>query len=269
LGRFILTDKAWPRLRKILRTGDSYNREVYEWFKDANDIPNRKTLRDYLLITAKDSRTTAMAKMQFFREQVQKTHLRGGYFVGTPKSDFDESVIYKPEVTLYFQQNKESVPKGKTAKNARISYRLMNETSSSLTKTELKNLAKKIYDDFATPIYRFNKGKVISWYVSPSEGLHLQIYGHTEEIGETVIKKVLSHRNLTFDNNIFKSTTPKRNSDSTPGTVNILGEPREKPVWRPTVFVEFEHASINLHNDNVIRILCDVSGLYPNPVYKP
>ncbi|MBD2204940.1 hypothetical protein H6G33_04225 [Calothrix sp. FACHB-1219] len=261
--------RDWAQLRKVLRNGDSFNREVYDWFKDADSNNTRKALRDDLLIGAKDSIAIAQVKMRAFREIIQKTHLKPD-IIGMPKIDVDADVTYKPEVTLFFKQNKESVPKGKTAKTARMSYRLMNQTSSSLSKAELRTLGQNIYNDFAKPTpYRFNKGKIIGWYVKPEDGLNLQIYAHTSEIGETVARKIIAHRNLTFDDNIFKFTTPNRNSDTTPGTITILGETQQKPIWRPTVFVEFEHASINLHNDTQIRVLCDLSGTYANPMYRP
>lgn len=270
MGGFnLMPARDWAQLRKILRNGDSFNREVFDWFRDADNNDTRRALRDDLLIGAKDSIAIAQVKMRTFREIIQKTHLKPD-IIGMPKIDVDADVSYRPEVTLYFKQNKESVPRGKTAKTARASYRLMNQTSSSLSKTELKNLGRDIYNDFAKPTpYRFNKGKIIGWYVKPEEGLNLQIYSHTEEIGETVVRKILSHRNLTFDNDIYKFTKPNRNSDPTPETIMILGESQQKPVWRPTVFVEFDHAKINLHNDTQIRVLCDASGLHTNFLYKP
>ncbi len=269
MGGLNMTVRQWAQIRKFLRSGDSYNREVYEWFKDADEIPKRLELRDDLLIGAKDSIQIAQVKMKSFRELVQKSHLKTVDVIGTPKTTFDADVTYKPEVHLYFRQSKASTPRNKTSKTARISYRLMNETSSSLNKPDLKVLAKSVYDDFAKPVYRFNKGKIITWYVQPEEGLHLQIYCHTEEIGETVAKKVLTHRSLTFDEQFFKITKPSKNSDPTPGNIIILGETKEKPVWRPTVFVEFTHAMINLHNDTQARCLCDISGEYANPIYRP
>lgn len=260
--------RDWAQIRKILRNGDSFNREVYDWFRDADNNDTRRALRDDLLIGAKDSIQIAQIKIKTFREIIQKTHLKPD-IIGMPKIDLDADVTYRPEVTLHFKQSKESVPKGKHAKSARISYRLMNQTSSTLSRTELITLGRDIYNDFAKPTaYRFNKGKIIGWYIKPEEGLNLQIYCHTEEIGETVVKKILSHRNLTFDNDIFKYSKPNRNTDPTPGSITILGNSVSKPVWRPTVFVEFDHASINLHNDSQIRVLCDLSGLNA-PLYRP
>lgn len=269
MGGFnLMPARDWAQLRKILRNGDSFNREVFDWFKDADNNDIRKSLRDDLLIGAKDSIPIAQIKIRAFREIIQKTHLKPD-IIGMPKTDADADVTYRPEVTLFFKQNKESVPRGKTAKPARISYRLMNQTSSSLSIAELKNLGRDIYNDFAKPTpYRFNKGKIIAWYIKAEEGLHLQVYCHDENIGETVIKKVISHRSFTFDNDIYKFTKPSRNSDSTPGNITILGESRQKVVWRPTVFVEFDHASINLHGDSQIRVLCDLSGLHV-PLYRP
>lgn len=263
-----MTARKWAEIRKALMQGDCYNKQVREWFGD-DDNDTRIKLKELCLVDAKDSIAIAQQRIRFFREEVQKVHLKPD-IIGVPKIDFDADVSYKPEVTLIFKQSKAATPKGKTSKNARISYRLMNQTSSTLSRTELINLGRDIYNDFAKPTaYRFNKGKIIGWYVKPEEGLNLQIYCHTEEIGETVVKKVLAHRNLTFDNDIYKFSKPNRNSDPTPGNITIMGNSVQKPVWRPTVFVEFDHAYINLHGDTQKRILCDLSGLHPNALYRP
>ncbi|WP_375497053.1 hypothetical protein [uncultured Nostoc sp.] len=259
--------RDWAQLRKVLRNGDSFNREVYEWFRDADSNDTRKALRDDLLIGAKDSIPIAQIKIRAFREIIQKTHLKPT-IIGQPKSSYDADVKYHPQIVLYFLQDKQSVPKGKTAKDARISFRLMHETSETLTEAELKNWANKIRTEFTQPsLYRWHKGKIIGLYLDKPNGFDFQVYAYSDEIAKTVIRKVIELTTKTYVNDKFRFTTPERNTDPTPPQVRVLGELVPEPQWRPNVFVTFDHAYANVWNDKSKRVLVDASGLQVNPIF--
>lgn len=113
-----MPDKSWALHRKLLRAPSiGFNAEVYNWFKDADETKSRKALRDSLLIQSKESRTSAMFKIQYFRESIQKVHQKTAV-VGVPKDDFDESVQYRVHINLYFQQEGSAVPSGESPVDA-------------------------------------------------------------------------------------------------------------------------------------------------------
>lgn len=74
-----MADLSWPKIRKLLRApGIGFNAEVYRYFKnddiDPKSVGGRTKVRDFCLIGAKDSRSTALSKIQYFRDQVQRVH---------------------------------------------------------------------------------------------------------------------------------------------------------------------------------------------------
>lgn len=269
-----MPDLSWPKQRKLLRAaGIGFNAEVYRHFNDVDDTPanktaKRKTLRDSLLIGAKDSRSTALAKIQYFRDQVQKTHLKPT-IIGQLKTSRDAEIVYRCQVQLYFQQDLDAVPVGEERIDAEISFRL-EQSHETITKTQYETLATKIKADFATPNtgYTWDKGKHICWYKDEKLGYDFQVYALSETEGENVIKKVMGIRAHTFDSNLFKITTPKKASDNTPGNVTILTKSRKKPKWRPTAKVRFQYANLIVWNVPDPICLVDRTGMRPNPVLR-
>lgn len=262
-----MTVQRWALLRKFLRSGDSYNREVADWFADNDNNEVRLQVRDLLLIGAKDSIQIAQVKMRSFREVVQKSHLKPA-IVGISKERYDAEYKYKPEIVLYFLQNKNSLERNETPTDARISFRLLNESSETITITELQNWARKIQSSFFNPIFRFKKGKKIAWYVKPDDGFHLQTYVYDDAEGERVVKEIVQLAGKTWDENYFKVTDPRRSNTTTRSTVRILGKTRTEPKWRPTVFVEASYAYVNIHGEPNPVILVDQTGLQVNPLIR-
>lgn len=268
-----MPDLSWPKQRKLLRAPNiGFNAEVYRHFRDLDDNPSasvsRKALRDSLLIGAKDSRTTAITKIQYFRDQVQKVHLRPT-IIGQPKTSRDAEIVYRCQVQLYFLQDLAAVPVGEEPSDAVISFRL-EQTHETITKAQYEALATKIKTEFATPQtgYLWDKGKHICWYKNETEGYDFQVYALSETEGESVIKKVMGIRNHTFDDKLFKVTSPKKASDNTPSSVTILGKSRKKPKWRPTVKVRFQYADLIVWNVPDPVCLVDRTGMRPNPVLR-
>ncbi len=163
-----MADKNWALQRKLLRAkGTGFNAELYEWFKDIDDADptpsGRKNLRNSLFIQANDTRNSALFKIQFFRDIVQRVHNRPT-IIGQPKSFFDETVQYKCQVFLYFRQSLASTPKGKLPLAAEISFRL-NETHLTITNTDIKKLATDVKQALVIGVnkgYKFSKSMVLN-----------------------------------------------------------------------------------------------------------
>lgn len=246
-----MPDLSWAKHRKLLRAPNiGFNAEVYRHFKTYDDTPGRITLRDSLLVGAKDSRSTAMFKIQYFRDQVQKVHAKPSV-IGVRKEDFDDKVPfkYKPIVTLYFQQDRSAVADNYAPVTAEISFRLMNETSESLSKANLETLARKIKNELALGQgFTFNKGKINANYIDSEYGYRLQLYVINKTEGEMVVKKILGLQDHTYQDDKFTLGSPERNSLNNPGNIVIVGETHKKPRWRPTATVRFQWAYISIHS---------------------
>lgn len=270
-----MADLAWARLRKMYRHPDyGFNAEIRRWFADLDTRADvgRRALRDSLLIQATDSRTTAMSKIQFFREQVQKVHLKPTV-IGLEKQHFDEhiSVVYRPMVILYFQQSVADVRlvADYPPITARISFRLMDETNTSLTDANVKTLATQIKNELALSRgYTFEKGKYLCKYVDKEHGYDLQLYTVSDTEGEQVARKIVGIRNHTFLEDRFAVTAPRRDPENTTTNTTILGTTYKKPRWRPRGTVKFMYAELMLHTRPEPIILVDRSGLKARPIER-
>lgn len=264
-----MPDRSWALQRKLLRAPEiGFNAEVQRWFKDVDTTSiSRTKLRDSLLIQANESRTSAMFKIQYFRDFVQKVHDKVniiGTLQGTYESEHE--VTYRPQVTLFFQQDIEAVPNDYYPITAEISFRLMNETNTTLTEANIKALATQIKTELTVNNgYTFDKGKYLCKYVDIENGYNLQIYAISDTEGEQVARKIVGIRNHTFIENNFKLTTPRKNSVNTTSSVNILGQPTKKARWRPTGRVRFMYANLYIPERPEPLCLVDRTG----SKYKP
>ncbi|OYE02946.1 hypothetical protein [Nostoc sp. 'Peltigera membranacea cyanobiont' 232] len=230
--------RNWALIRQGLINGTSYNAEVNAHFGDTSADSGRNAAKNICLITSQDSMQVATQRQSFFYYQVLKIQNKP-IIIGQPKTTYDSEVTYHPEISIEFRQDFIATPRGKQPKDARISWRLMGETSQSLTFTKINNAATLVFQKFfQNNIFNFNKGKVIGWYNSPTDGLHLQLYCIDSTEAERVAKYVVQAIDKTWNDNLFKTTTPKRNNLVTPEQITILGKQQDAPVWRPNITVK-------------------------------
>lgn len=262
--------------RKLLiNTKIGFNAEVYRHFKDVVDddvatSASRKTLRDSLLINNKDSRTTATFKIDYFYQQILKVQYKPTV-VGITKTELDAAISpkYKPHVILYFYQDAAAVPKGFERVEARISFRLMDESNATLTKANLQTLATSIKTELASGQgWTFDKGKLITTYRDLERGYQLQLYTISKAEARQVTQKILSIRNHPYEEKLLQTNTPDRDSENTPANTIILGETYKEPRWRPTATVRFAYAEVILHNLPEPICLVDRTRTKSNPLER-
>lgn len=261
--------------RKLMRAPNiGFNAEVYHWFKDVEDektsIVSRKALRDSLLIQAKESRTSAMFKIQYFREFVQHTHLKPDVY-GMPITTYHESFPFHPQVELFFSQDSAAVAKGRSPVTAEMNFRLMGETPATMTETKASSLATKIANTLviAGKSYSYTKGKVIVPYYDKQHGYYLRIYCNSKTEGIEVIKKVLSIQDHPYNEELINVSTPEKESDNNPtGTQTVYGEQVKKMRWRPNANVYFRYATLKLSGLMRDVILLDTTGKYKDALVR-
>lgn len=266
-----MTDKSWALHRKLMRAPNiGFNAEVYNWFKDADDVPSRKVLRDSLLIQAKESRTSAMFKLKYFREFVQHTHLKPDVY-GTPITTFHENFPFHPQVELVFTQDSAAVTKSRSRIDAEIKFRLMGETAATITKTEASSLATKIANTLVSgnTSYSYTKGKIIVPYTDRQHGYQFKIYCNSKTEGVEVVKKIISIQSHTYNEEFTSISTPEKDSDNNPtGTQLVYGDQVKKPRWRPTANVYFRYATLKLSGLFRDVVLVDTTGRYRDALVK-
>ncbi|MBW4667200.1 MAG: hypothetical protein KME60_07095 [Cyanomargarita calcarea GSE-NOS-MK-12-04C] len=184
---------------------------------------------------------------------------------------------FKPHVVLHFQETKEDFNnRSKTDSKASrgkgiISFRLMNETSESLTIDYVTQLANKIKSKFGNPPYEWNKGKLLFSYTDYDKGYQLQLLTSSESEALRVIESVLDLKGDSVDREKIqeaKNLLPEKAYDDTPRKKIILGKPEEQPVRRKPCKVKFLYAQLFVEDKQDPVTLYDRSKRYRNPLVR-
>ena len=267
--------KQWANLRDFLRK--SYNREVNEWFREVDDpTPDnstpRKQAKRACLILPKETQNMALLKMLAFRFLCQRTHLRPHVY-GTPIGSFDKQRKHKPQIVLEFREDDSDTDPDFSPIDGRISFRLMNETSESISRTELTAIANRIKTQFGTNDgYLWKKGKDLASYVDKNNGYQLQLLVRSKADAKELIDKVLA---CNSDNPDWKYLSYKESDAPTeaypilPGNMTVLGEIIKEPRVRPIATVRFQYAYCSLWGKNTPITLYDRSFRFIDALVDP
>jgi hypothetical protein len=257
------TFSEWEHLQSTLRT--YHNKLVREEFSDVTDddalaIP-RGSLKIACLLKDDDTVDMTLVRLNLFFMHARKAADMQAPIYGIPISAYDDRVIYHPTVTLYFCEDEDQVAPNKQAVSAEVSFRLMNETSASLTESEAIALANKIkLESGSGGGYRWRKGKLLVTYKRLDQGLNLQIYAFSESEAREVINKVLSIKNHAFDSDYLVLHESKAPFPANPGTHLVFGKQRAKPVRRPVTYVRFRRATVTMYGLSKGVLLYDRTG---------
>ena len=263
----MVVTREWANQKSFLRK--VHNREVNEWFRDIgeNEILDNSTARKQAkkacLIQSKDSLNMTLIKMLTFRQLVEQSHLISNCY-GIPIDSHQETFRFRPQVHLFFRQDNSAVGGGREPIKGQISFRLINETSSTMTEAKAKLLATKIKNEFAINNgYIWKKGKITCIYQDQEYGLKLKIYSLSEAEGKELINKVVDVIGAHYNNDYLRVSEPKRNSENNPTTSSLIyGKLRKDVRWRPTANVRFRYASLNVHGMKHRIILVDRTNRY-------
>lgn len=165
---------------------------------------------------------------------------------------------YRPQVRLHFLQDTDFDKKsdapgyhGRRRVPGRLSWRLMDETSETISKGELTNLGRRIKNIFgANNGYTWQKGKELYTYAEWDKGYQMQILARSMTQAQDLVNKILSLQGHTPH---WRFLTKTENAEEqnrypeTPTTKVILGETVILPQLRPNVGVRFQYADVRVH----------------------
>lgn len=234
------------------------NKEIREHFRDLGDefwepevITTRGAMRHAL--THKDSDPLQLTILRLFVYYFiygrAKALMPDIY--GIPNTVFDQVRVYRPQVCLYFSGSEAPSDNVHKRVAGEISFRLMQETSETITKTQVNTLATKIKTLFVTPNrFVWHKGKLMCSYTDRERGYQLQLLVRNKAEGKRMIEQVLDIQGHTPDwkfMNSDENEEPLEKYPSNPGRHNILGQSYEKPKRRPVADVKFRYATLSVH----------------------
>lgn len=269
--------KSWEHLQDVWRR--IHNRRVREHFSDLADPGSEwdaeiETARGSLRVACMmdDNDTADMLTIRtllFWLVLGQSAALQTPVY-GIPIPSFQEARKFRPQIQLYFKEDLRDIEPGYAPVTGEISVRLMNESSSTLSESELNIFAQRVRTAFSTAQgFVWQKGKVMCSYVDRSQGYQLQLLCRSKTEGRRVIEQVLDLQQHSPDwkyLNVSENEAPTQRFPTIPGNDFILGRSRRRPRSRPVADVRFQYAVMHVHGLPHPIVLIDRSGTFRNPL---
>lgn len=250
-----------------------YNREVAEHFADLgpNDdltIP-RNSLRVACRHEDRDSLPVTLLRVLLFEVTARHSSSLHPAMFGIPIEDYESSIIYKPQIKLFFSEPSDDVVDGFSPVKGEITFRIYNETTSSMTMARAQQLAQKVRSVFATPPLVWRKGTDKLVYKDKEKGYNLSILCRSETDGRALIENILDIQNDSPDWDCLNVVTPNNATvrfPYNPGSKTIMGRTVRKRRQRPRVNVRFRYATLSVHGLPHPINLVDLTGMRRDPL---
>lgn len=261
----------WEHLQDLITI--QHNRLVNNYFKDVTDInfynlTGRASLK--YACWMKDNDTSTMVMLRFWLFYVVTGHLKSVTepYWGIPIEEHAASRRYRPQIVLHFKEDANDVEPGFQPVRGRISFRLMSETSETITKTELINLGKDVKRIFgAANGYIWKKGKDMATYQNKLSGFDFQLLVRNKIEAKELISKTLQIVNRTPDWQYFEykeNEEPTEAFPTLPQKQTILGKQYYEPRRRPIAECRFQCAECRLWGIKKPFVIYDRSYTHPN-----
>lgn len=231
-----------------------YNKLVRESFREDigdEDFSTPESQMKYACMI-RDNDTAQMMQLRsnlflFIREEA-KTAQPAIY--GIPVEEYQDSVAFRPQVQLYFEETRASrATHDRQMKRLRVSWRLVNETSQSLTEGMVQAMRVRIGAQFPRA-YTFKTGRTKINYRDKEVGAEWQVLSHTEGEGKHFLKKLARAAGFNTLNveHLSVSYYPERNfNGATP--ITILGKRHRLPERRRIADVYLRRAELKIHGN--------------------
>lgn len=253
----------WENLQDIVRL--EHNKAVRAYFKNQpdDDVSRPKPrLRHSCLMKDSDTSTMTLMRMWLFEVTVGRLQSIQRPVYGMPWFDVQAERTFKPQVKLYFLEpyNFATHDDGTPQTEGEITFRLMNDSSETISRADAERLAREIKNVFATPPFTWNKGKFKCTYTDKERGYELKLLVTSKSEGERIIKAVLSIQNHPFDREFLQYIDNDRVYSANPGTHRVYGRTVKKFARRRTVDVKFRYAQLLIWGKQNPVNLVSVSG---------
>lgn len=261
----------WEQLQDVLQW--THNKRVIKEFRDVVgedgdftpnfDIP-RHRLRVACTIQETDTSSMVLARFWLFYVILGKAAEFQTPIYGIPVPSYQETLKFKPQIQLYFQEDPQDVDDDYSPVTGEISFRLMDETSASLNDADLTRYASKINTLFASGSgFIWRKGKTLAAYTDREKGYSLRLLCRDAAEGKRVIEQVLdiqSHTPQWEYLTINQGDQPSAAYPTVPPLERILSRNRRMPRQRPIASVRFQTAFLHVRGISRAIVLLDRSG---------
>jgi len=208
------------------------NKIIREYFKDVINLEAdldltapRQALLKACLHKEDDSLMLTVARNQLFEQYTSYARDRQPIPTGDLLNELSESVVYRPKITLFFKEDDDDIDPDYQAVRMEISWRLMDKTSTTISKTELTSIANKIKTTFGQSSgYIFKKGRKIVSYRQKSKGYEFLIRARSLTDGKELIRDILTMNGDSIETGLLKLSEVDDETEAfpyNPGTQTI------------------------------------------------
>ncbi|MBA3920325.1 MAG: hypothetical protein H0X31_00910 [Nostocaceae cyanobacterium] len=169
-----------------------------------------------------------------------------------PVEDYQSElqIPFRPQIKLLFQEDwsiKLAENKFRRA-TAQISWRLIHQTSQTISPVLAKELATIIKQNFSLNHgFTWEKGHTKVVYKDAINGIYFQLLAASEGEAVRVIEKVLGVAGVSYNIEHLSIAQSRREFPATPGFQEIYGKERRKPRKRPITMVRFFRAELHVY----------------------
>lgn len=250
-----------------------YNREVLEHFSDLGPDDDLTIPRSSLRIACRhaENDTLLMTLLRTFLFEVTAKHSASLHppVFGIPIEEYESQVVYKPQVKLFFAEPGLETEQGYPPSKGEITFRIYNETTSTMTMARATQIAQKVRTVFATPPLIWRKGHEKLVYRDREKDYRLSILCRTEADGRSLIENILDIQNDSPDWSNLNVVNPQNAAErfpANPGTKLIMGRSVRKRRARPRANCRFRYATLSVHGLHHPINLVDLTGFRQNPL---
>ena len=267
-----MPQNRWEFIQSWLMDRRSYNGAVNKYFlENKNDLDSRiindSQDKEACLIKDDDSALVALhARLNFYFEKLKLLEaIYNPNVYGIPISAHQEQRKFKPQVLLYFKEDKELKPKNRRAVEGQIQFRLMEFTPEDIPpKSRVIKLSENIKREFgANNGYLWSRGKDLASYTDFQRGYSLQICSPDKNSAKDLIKKVLKINEHEFqpENMNYKvNESPETKYPQSSKTKRVYDKNYPQPVARRVTKVRFRYAILHLHGLPRPLVLADLTN---------
>ena len=244
------------------------NRAVREHFSDVTgddddslsiDVP-RQAIKRICLHKDTDPITLTIGRLLIW--WIEAKGLFNEVIYGIPSTDFEISNTYYPQVKLHFREDKyRAATNNRRPARSEVSFR-WRETNYSTT--NVNQLVNKIYADFVSPVFYYERGRTLYTYTDKQLGYQFQVTANSENDAKKIIEQTIRVQDNIEPDWQDKLRVHNDNKNyAIPGTVTVMGDIKQKPKRRPIARVEFKYAELFIPGTTKPIVLVDRTGTKP------
>jgi hypothetical protein len=260
---------GWKHLRETVEF--VHNRRVKKFYKNQpdDDISTpKRSLKVASLIRPKDTVIIVLLRMWLFEITAGHAQSLQTPIYGIPVQELQRDSKFKPQIKLYFKEPYDYEKHGDGTDEVRgeLTFRIMNKTAETISRTDAIKYAREIKAEFATPPLIWKKGKYKCTYLDLENGFDLRVLAASKADGISTIKSVLKITDKTYNDDYFQFIENTKTYPTTPGTHIVYGKRVKKNRQRPTADVKFTHAQLIIPGQIKPVNLVSVGGRLRNAI---